>query len=163
MDEYMAFVYTIVYGKLASVCSKQDIEECVSDIFYELYRTQASVDPEKGSLKAYIAVLSKRKAIDAFRKFCRKPKSISVDEFDHELTASDESVEESVLNGETSALLVREIKALGEPDSQIIIRKYYLGQSTKIIAKALGFKPNTVDKRVSRALIKLKHALGGAI
>jgi RNA polymerase sigma-70 factor (ECF subfamily) len=64
MDQYMAFVYTIVYGKLSSICNKQDIEECVSDIFYEIYRARNIIDLEKGSLKSYLAVLSKRTAID---------------------------------------------------------------------------------------------------
>ena len=163
MKQYMAFVYTIVYGKLSGITSRQEIEECVSDIFYEVYRTRNSIDLEKGSLKAYLAVLSKRRAVDLFRKLSKKAGEISTNDFDHEWLTSGDDVEKSVIDGEISELLLSEIKALGEPDSQIIIRKYYLGQSTKIISKALGLKPNTVDKKVSRALVKLKQALGGAI
>ncbi|MCL2637388.1 MAG: sigma-70 family RNA polymerase sigma factor [Oscillospiraceae bacterium] len=161
MNEYMAFVYTIVYGKLSGITSKQEIEECVSDVFYEVYRTRSSIDLEKGSLKAYIAVLSKRRAVDLFRRLVKRVGEVSTDDLN--LLTSGENVENSVINAETSEILLTEIKNLGEPDSQVIIRKYYLGQSTKIISKALGLKPNTVDKKVSRALVKLKQALGGAI
>jgi len=151
MDQYMAFVYTIVYGKLLSVCDKQDIEECVSDIFHEIYKQRNAIDLEKGSLKSYIAILSKRRAIDVFRKHQRDIVRLSTDEFDHDLVVSDTDVERDLIDGETSERLIHEIKALGKPDSQIIIRKYYLGQNTKTISKALGIKENTVDKKVSRA------------
>jgi RNA polymerase sigma-70 factor (ECF subfamily) len=163
MDTYMGFVGAIAHGKLSGVCGKQDIEECVSDIFYEVYRTRNSIDLEKGSLKSYIAVLAKRKAIDAYRKLSRETGEVSIDAFEHDWIASGDDVEQSVIDGETSGHLVKEIKALGEPDSSIMIRKYYFGQSAKIISKALGLKENTVNKRASRALGKLKEALGGAL
>ena len=161
MDKYMGFVYTIVYGKLSGVCGKQDIEECVSDIFYEVYKTRSSIDLEKGSLKSYLAVLSKRTAIDFFRKL--RNTDLSLDESAHDWLASDTDIERNVIANETSDLLIREIKALGEPDSQIMISKYYFGQGAKIISKALGLRENTVNKRASRALCKLKQALGGAV
>ena len=163
MDRYMGFVYTIVYGKLSHVCGKQDIEECVSDIFYEIYKTRHAIDLTKGSLKSYLAVLSKRAAIDAYRKLRCDTRNLPLDGFDEDWMASDENVEKSVTDNETSELLIREIKALGEPDSQIMIRKYYFGQTAKTIAGALGLRENTVNKRASRALGKLKSALGGAL
>ena len=152
MDQYMAFVYTIVYGKLSGLCKKQDIEECASDVFFEVYRTRGMIDLEKGSLKAYLAVLAKRRAIDSFRKLRNNAKDISLDAFDHDWIAC----EDYVTDNETGDILVREIKALGEPDSQIITRRYYYGQSAKAIARALGLKENTVNKRASRALAKLE-------
>jgi hypothetical protein len=86
MDVYAGLVYTIVFDKLSTVCSKEDIEECVSDVFYQLYNQRDKLNMQKGS-----------------------------------------------------------IKALGEPDNDICIRKYYFGQSTKVIAEALSIKENTVD------------------
>lgn len=163
MSRYMAFVYTIVYGKLSGVCNKQDIEECVSDIFYEVYRTRNLIDLEKGSLKSYLAVLSKRTAIDVFRKQHKNAGNISLDEFENDWIASDNDMEKSLIDSETGDILINEIKALGKPDSQIMIRKYYYGQSSKIISKALGMKENTVNKRVSRALAKLNQTLGGIL
>ena len=64
------------------------------------------------------------------------------------------------MDKETRAQLIETIKKLGEPDSEIFIRKYYLGESTKEISKVLKIKGNTIDKRVSRGLGKLKKLLG---
>ena len=163
MKQYIPFVYAIAYGKLSSICNKDDIEECVSDVFYEVYRTRHTIDLEKGSLKSYIAVLSKRKAIDVFRKQHNDTANVSLDEFEHDWIASDTDIENDVIKGEASDRLIDEIKALGEPDSQILIRKFYFGQSAKSISKALGMRENTVNKRVSRALGKLKQSLGGVL
>lgn len=163
MNQYMNYVYTIVYGKLSSICSKQDIEECVSDIFYEVYKTRYVIDLEKGSLKSYLAVISKRTAIDIFRKMKNNASNVSIEEFDHDWIASDSNVEKSIIDNEVNDLLIQEIKALGKPDSQILICKYYLGQSSKDISKTFGIKENTVNKKISRALVKLEDALGGAL
>ena len=61
--------------------------------------------------------------------------------------------------------LVREvlgaINALGEPDTSIIIRKYYLGESSAEIAKALDLTVSNVDTRAHRALNKLRNLFGG--
>jgi RNA polymerase sigma-70 factor, ECF subfamily len=52
---------------------------------------------------------------------------------------------------------------MGEPDHEIFIRKFYLGQSSKEIAKATGIKENTIDKKVSRGLVRLRETLGGIL
>ena len=51
------------------------------------------------------------------------------------------------------------LKALGEPDTTIFIRKYFFGQKSSDIALEMNLKPNTVDKRISRGLIKLRKIL----
>ena len=53
------------------------------------------------------------------------------------------------------------IKDLGELDSEIIIRKFYLSEPSKKIAKKLGMTVSAVDTRTHRALKKLREILGG--
>jgi RNA polymerase sigma-70 factor (ECF subfamily) len=167
MDTYGGLAYVIVQSKASGTASMMDIEECVSDIFYEMYVKRDEIDLEKGTIKSFLAVIAARRAIDLFR---RRSKESAVSAVLEELqvsgaepAAEDYSVENTVINLETSALLIKAIKALGSPDSEIIIRKYYFGQSTKTIAQALNLKENTVDKKVSRGLVKLKKALGGVL
>ncbi len=42
-------------------------------------------------------------------------------------------------------------------------KTYYLGQTTKIIAEAFGLKINTIDKKISRGLVKLRETVGGVL
>ena len=65
-DEYCNYVYKVVYSKLCGCGSREDIEECVSDIFAEIffkYDTEIDYD---GDLKGYIAIVANRRAINKF-------------------------------------------------------------------------------------------------
>jgi RNA polymerase sigma-70 factor (ECF subfamily) len=162
MDDYMALVYTIIFNQLSNIYSKEDIEECVSDVFFEVFNYRNRIDLTKGSLKAFLAVIAKRKAIDMYRKNKNKTYIPIEDVTESLLTASDE-VADSILTKESNSVLIEAIKSLGEPDSEIIIRKYYLHQSSKDISKDIKIKVNTIDKKVSRSMQKLKKILGGNI
>ncbi len=159
---YSGLVYTIVYSKLSS-SSTEDIEECVSDIIFDFYKNRDHIDLQKGSIKAYLSVIAKRKAIDHFRKKNSNVQNISIDDEKQGEITSNTNIEAEIINREARNILIQEINALGQPDREIFIRKYYWGQSTKAIAKSLHLKENTVDKRVSRGLIKLRQSLGGVL
>jgi RNA polymerase sigma-70 factor (ECF subfamily) len=162
MDNYMALIYTIVFNKLSGLYSREDIEECVSDVFFEVFHYKNRIDLEKGSIKAFLAIVAKRKAIDMYRKN-KNNNHISIDDVAQDLCSTVDDVAHSVLLKESNSMLINAIKSLGEPDSEIIIRKYYLHQSSKDISNDLGLKVNTIDKKVSRCMEKLRKVLGGII
>ncbi|MCL2322162.1 MAG: sigma-70 family RNA polymerase sigma factor [Oscillospiraceae bacterium] len=152
MNNYIGLVYTIVVNSSYNFASKEDIEECVSDVIFDVYKNKLNLDLEKGSIKSYISVIAKRRAVDLLRKINK-----------HNNIPLDDSIElqGETVNDEVKSDLISGIKELGEPDSEIIIRKYYFGQSTKEISKILKIKENTIDKKVSRGFDKLKKILGG--
>ena len=162
MDDYMALVYTIVFNQLSNIYSKEDIEECVSDVFFEVFHYRDRIDLTKGSIKAFLAVITKRKAIDMYRKN-KNNNHIPIEDVAESLLTNSDVVSDHVLQQEGNLILIDAIKSLGEPDSEIIIRKYYLHQSSKDISKDIGIKVNTIDKKVSRCIQKLKKILGGDI
>lgn len=166
MDAYMGLVYTIVSGKLRDSCSKEDIEECVSEVFFELFRSRAKIDPQQSSLKTFVALVATRKAINRYNKSNRYYKRIATLPEEELFGLADaESTEASndYVDKETREAMIEGIKALGEPDSEIMIRKYYFGQNTKEVAEALQLKPATVDKKVSRGLAKLRSMMKGLL
>lgn len=163
MDCYLPLVYAIVRGKLANAGTKQDIEECVSDTFYELYSMRARIDLSKGSIMALLAVLARRKAIDRYRTLRPKASELSLDENDTWWVAGPTDLEADLIQQEVGDALVRSVKSLGPPDSEIIVRRYFFGESAKTIGAALQLKENTVNKRAGRALAKLRESLGGVL
>jgi RNA polymerase sigma-70 factor (ECF subfamily) len=48
IEKYAGYVRAIVLGKLGGF-SRQDIEECVSDVFYSIYQSRHTLDSGKGS------------------------------------------------------------------------------------------------------------------
>ncbi len=162
INTYSGLVYTIIYNKLNQYLPVQDIEECVSSVFYEVYKNRSEIDLSKGTLRAYIAVISKRRAIDLFRKNSKHVTNLvplEIQDLESGAVSRVFSVEDEV-DTETKDMLIQAVKALGEPDTEIFIRKYYLGQNSKEISGLMGIKQNTIDKRLSRGLSKLRSIVG---
>ncbi len=157
VNTYIGFVYVIARSKLASVCSEETIEEFVSDVFYTFSKQIGDIDLQKGTIKAYLSIIAKRKAIRKYYEQIRNQSLYSIDEEDTTIEMiSKENVEESILERERRAKLIEEINGLGRPDSEIMIRKYYYGQTAEEIGRELNMKSKTVAKRAERTLNKLR-------
>ena len=63
---------------------------------------------------------------------------------------------------ETRDILMNKINELGEPDSTIILQKYYYDRSSGEIAEMLSMKASAVRMRAARALEKLRKSLAAA-
>ena len=103
--------------------------------------------------------MARRRATDVFRKRERAHGEISTDDTECfiQIAADDGDADEAELRREVLAA----VKELGEPDASIIIRKYYLGESSVQIADALKLTVSNVDTRTHRALNKLRKLFGG--
>ena len=73
--------------------------------------------------------------------------------------ASDENVAETAETTEMRRLLYDKVGDLGEPDSTIIIQKYFYGRSSGEIAKIVKLSSDNVRARCSRAVKKLREML----
>lgn len=160
MDEYMGLLCTIVRDKLGTVCDEFEMESCVSDIFVDFYNNIDRYTTDKGSIKTFICVIAKRKAIDIFRKKAKDFGNVSIDSDEVFLDIADKTnVEKEYLSKELKHHLIAAVKSLGEPDSEIIIRKYYFGETTKQISNRLSMTISAIDTRASRALKRLRECV----
>ncbi len=162
MDTYTGLVYTIISNRLTAHLTKSDIEECISDTFLRLYNSREKIDLKKGSLKSYLCVIAKNQSVDMLRRKNARGEEICFDELpDCDRLAYCFCGEEELEKEEERAALLSAIQNLGEPDREIIIRRYYLMESSKSVAERLSLSENAVNLRVYRALKKLKRSLGG--
>ena len=153
-------VYAIAADKLGSVASREDIEDCVSDIFAEVIKCAGSYKESGGSMKSFISAIAKRRSIDAFRRISRKSGiTDSIDSDDFSMPASDVDMEEEVDNELLKQDLWKAVKGLGEPDSQIIFYQYFYCFKISDIARKLGMTSAAVQKRSLRAREKLRMVL----
>ena len=156
IDQYSGFVYHIVRERLKG--KEQDIEECVADVFTEFFYGIDKVDTDRGSIKAYLATMAARRSVDRFRKLSGHEE---IEEIEETVTDTSEGPEQIAIKSEESRRMLEEIKSLGEPDSVILYRRYFLSQPVKDIADCMGMKSNSVTKRIQRALKVLKVRLEG--
>ncbi len=160
MKAYTGLVYTIVAGKLGTMSSPEEIEEGVSDVFLEVFEARDRIDISKSSLKGFIAMVAARRGIDRYRKLKAERTHLTPMEEGAGLESLPAENETEGYSREEKWLLVDAVKALGKPDSDLFIRRYYLGQTSREIAAALKMRVSAVDKRLSRGIEKIKSLLG---
>lgn len=160
-DRYAGLVFSVVRGKMQGFCDA-DIEACVSDVFGDFYLGRGRIDPQRGNIKAWLCVIAKRKAIDCLRARAKECGNVSLDDEQTAVQATDTfSVEGDFEDREQRTALLQAIRDLGEPDHEILIRKFYLLQPSKVIAEKMGMSVSAVDTRTHRAIAKLRDMLGG--
>lgn len=158
--EYGRYVYAVVYNKLRSCGTKEDIEECVSDVFADLFMKCEFDMSSDNDIKALVATIASRKAVDRFRSLSFRASHIAdADEDDINVIASGFSVDEHVDRSELRRVLLDKIDELGEPDSTILIQKFYYYRNSKEIARSVSMTDVAVRARCSRAMSKLRAKL----
>jgi RNA polymerase sigma-70 factor (ECF subfamily) len=159
-DEYCNYVYVIAANKLKSCGTTEDIEECVSDVFTDVFKRINYIGEREGDLKGFIGVIAKRKAIDMYRKLnVKADRTISTDDERFIEMSSGENIIESTEMSERNSILLNKIKELGEPDTTIIIKQYYYNMTVAEIGKVISMTAAAVQKRSVRARQKLKKML----
>lgn len=140
MDNYMTLIYTLVFNKLSIRSSKEEIEKCVNDVFFEVFNYKSGIDSQKDFIKVFLTSIAKRKIIDDIYRRNREDNQASMNNVSIQLNTIGDDVVRSILLKDASSQLIEDIKSLSEPDSQIITRSYYLNQSVKDISKNTGLK-----------------------
>lgn len=159
-DKYCNYVYVIVINILRNCGSREDIEDCISEVFFKLYKQFDSCIDFSGDLKNYIAAIARNTAIDAFRKISvRNNRNISIENDEMNELHSNERLEENSEKKERSRIILDLIKQLGEPDSTIIVQQYFYERTAKEIAENISMTAAAVQKRSSRARQRLKILL----
>lgn len=158
-EQYGGLVYALTWRRLQGRLPREDIEECVSDIFFEVYQCRDKIDLEKGSVKAFLLIVAERRAIKYYDRKAKPYDTITLDSPEGLDLRAETDVEREVERQEESRRLMDAIHSLGEPNGTIMIQKYYYGMTAKEIGKNLGMSKNAVEKRIKRGLKKLKQLL----
>ncbi len=156
---YCGYVYTIVFNRLRSCASREDIEECVCDVFADVYIYYDGSKDVSGDISGFIGTVARRRAAAVFRRSLGRTAPVSLDDDAVQQVSSGQDVEAETGDNERRRVLLDRIDELGEPDSTIIIHKYYYGRSAKEIAEMVSLPPENVRVRSGRAVRKLRESL----
>ena len=109
--QYYSYVYAIVWDYIRSAGTHEDAEECVNDIFIDIFQHFDRI--ENGKLQSYIGTVAKRRSINYFYRLTARPLSVSIDEQMSESSVSNESVEQEYDKAALRQVLLDQIKMLG--------------------------------------------------
>jgi RNA polymerase sigma-70 factor (ECF subfamily) len=155
MDKYNRFLFGIVGMILTNIGTNEDIEECVSDVWIALWQKPSLYDVKRGTLKSFVAVMARSKAIDRYRALSSKTsKPLKDDETDS-------------LPDPLSMILLKAdfrqvrsaVNTLEEPDREIVIRRYFVDETPLMISKNMKCPVKEVHNRLYRTKEKLKNIL----
>lgn len=152
VDDYGGYVGAIVWAIVGRSMTPQDAEEVCADVFVRLWQRADKVRP--GSLKGYLAAISRSCAINALR---RSGGELPLEE--DRITLSAESAEALADRRERDARVRAAVDAMEEPDRTIFLRRYWYCQTAEDIADALGMTGAAVRKRLERGREKLRQHL----
>lgn len=158
VNKFKNYVNVIVSSVLKGYGTKEDAEECISDIFVKLVMDSSWTRDSRTDLKAFIGVTARNTAIDTYRKLSGRSRYMTDDELDENISSED--TPETYIHGkELRQLLWENVRSLGEPDSEIITAQYLYGRSAREIAAVLKMSVAAVHKRSRRARKKLEKML----
>lgn len=152
IEAYTPYIFAIAGNILSHALPQEDIEEVVSDTFCALWYNRDRW--EAGKLKPYLAAIARNTAKSRLRQ---QKLSEPLEEDLLDLTIPDP--EDGVLTLELHTICREAVDSLGEPDSEIFKRRYFLYQKTEEIAAALGMNHATVRSRLFRGRERLKEHL----
>ncbi len=163
LEQYTGLVLAICRRRLGGICTAEDIEELAGDILFAFWQKRDRLSEEKGTVRALLSTTADRRCIDYYRKIAAKRavQTVPIEELREELPDSALTPEEQTVRNERKAAMIRALKQLSPQDADLILRKYYRGETAAGIAADLGLRTGTVEMRLSRIRTKLRNLLGG--
>lgn len=163
LEQYTGMVLAICRRRLGGLCTAEDIEELTSDILFLFWQKRDSLSEGRGNIRALLSTMAHRRCIDYYRSNSTRlsTRTQPVEEFADYLPDDNPTPEDQAVTAERSALLMDALHRLDPQEADLIIRKYYRGETAAAIAESLGMRTGTVEMRLSRIRLKLRKILEG--
>lgn len=161
ISQYSPLLFCVVQNILKEKGSYEDIEECVADVFIYLWQHPNYFDSKRGTLKNYLCLIAKSKALDKYRKLSKSQDVHIPLEFipDEEITMSisffNINFNSTLMNCEYEDLY-KVLDMLSPDDKEILLRRYVGGEKPSHIAKDLGVPTKSIINNLYRSKNKLK-------
>ncbi|MFB4317111.1 RNA polymerase sigma factor [Actinomadura sp. 21ATH] len=147
----------LVYGLARRVTGDADAAgDVTQEVFVSLWERPLAFDPERGTLRTWLATLAHRRAVDWVRKESRHRRPPPIVEREGN---GRPSIEEHVIEGELASGVRRGLHALPPPLREVLELAYYQGLTYREVAVALGIPEGTAKSRIRSALARLARDL----
>lgn len=149
-DKYSNLVYAVALRSLGDTAAAEDV---LQEVFLQLWRQPHAFDPARGSLPAWLAVLTRNRAIDALRR--RRPE---VDIDDVPLACSLDLEDRAIRQALTNK--ARECMAKMPTEQRRDVElAFFSGLTHSEIAEKTGEPLGTIKTRIRTGLIAIRRAL----
>lgn len=135
-----------------------DREEAVNDTFFKVWRYRQVIDPEKGSLSAFIFTVARSCTADRLRSLRRikRQEAIPLEEND---IGVDVDYDSAAAREHNQRLIAGFVTSLPSPDREVFTERYYFNMPIKDISQRHGLREKQTEHMLARARKKLREEL----
>ena len=148
-----------VYGGALRVLGNDSAaQDVVQDVFVELWSHPDRYDPAAGSLRTYLTVLARHRAVDVMRSELRR---VARQERHYRLTPADPpgTASDEVMAAETASAVRDAVRLLPDGQRRVVELAYFEGLTCREVANAMGIPEGTAKSRLRLAMAKLESVL----
>jgi RNA polymerase sigma-70 factor, ECF subfamily len=157
-EVFDALAYSVYGSALRVLGDKSGAQDVVQDVFTELWAHPGRYDPAAGTLRTYLTVLARHRAVDLLRSDLRR---VARQERCYRLTPvpAAPGAGDEVLAAETASLIRTAVHGLPASQRQVVELAYFKGLTCREVAHAVGIPEGTAKSRLRLALAKLGQVL----
>jgi RNA polymerase sigma-70 factor (ECF subfamily) len=155
---YRRHARTVLGAAMTVTRDRDTAEDVVQEVFLRLWRRPERFDPQRGSLRTFLAIDARGRALDLIRS-----QRARRDREDREATlASSDArpgIEEEVMQVTLSDQIRRILGQLRPEERDPISLAYFGGHSYREVARLLGVPEGTIKSRIRVGLERLRPIL----
>jgi len=138
-------------------------EDVAQDVFIALWRNPRAYDPKRGSLRSYVSLMARSRALDRWRTRQAREAAVDRSAAERRVSHSDvESAAEPVLRRDRSRRILHALDSLPGEQREAVLLAFGRGLTAQEIASAIGVPLGTAKSRVRLGLQKARSELQAA-
>jgi len=151
-DRHATLVYRIAVRLLRDPAAAEDVTQ---EVFVAVWLRPDRFDPGSGTLQAWLAMLARRRAVDAVRLAARQRRRATEQA---DLRSPPDPAEQAEAGAVTNSLR-KAVAALPEAQRRVVLLAYAGGHTTREIAALLGIPLGTAKSRLRLGLRRIAKLL----
>jgi RNA polymerase sigma-70 factor, ECF subfamily len=149
-DRYSSIVYAVALRVLQDTGAAEDV---LQDIFMQLWRKPGAFDASRGNMAAWLAVITRNRAIDALRR--RRPQ----DDIENVIVSVEPDLASEVERARAMDKVRGALQAMAPAQRSALEMAYFEGLTHSEIAEKTGDPLGTIKTRIRTGLLSLREVL----
>lgn len=152
-DRYARVVYSVA---LRILCDSSTAEDILQEVFMQLWRNPQAFDASRGSLGAWLAVVTRHRAIDHLRQ--RRPETNAAET----VIAVDSALESTAERSQAVEKIRTVLESMPSEQRTALEMAFFEGMTHREIAGKTGQPLGTVKTRIRAGLLAIRRAFATA-
>ncbi len=161
-DRTSSLIHAVALRMLAN---PQDAEEVVLDVFMKAWRNAPSYTPERGSVTAWLVMMSRTVAIDRIRSRHAQPRTLDLSgsDFFPEIAVSPDNPEAATAHNQWRQRIHAAMADLPPEQREALLLAFFGGLSHAELSERLDLPLGTIKTRIRLGLKRLRGVLGESV